>query len=280
MQATLSIIGAGKVGKTLSKLWSDRSVFRIQDVLNRSLDSARSAAAFVGAGTPVAAYAELCHADVFLLAVSDDQIAACCAALAEQGLLGEQSIVFHCSGALPSSVLTAASECGAAIASIHPIRSFASPENVVRNFAGTWCGMEGDSHAIKILAAAFEAIDARMVQINAEAKIHYHAGAVFACNYLVTLLDIAKQSYVRAGIAPDVALELMGPLVRETMENIFRLGPEAALTGPIARGDMATATKQWQAVQSANTEHGALYKQLMDLTVELATRRGKRTTDA
>lgn len=273
MNASLSIIGAGKVGKSLGKLWAGKAAFDLRDVLNRSQASAQSAVEFIHGGRAISDYAALHAADIYLIATPDDQIAATCTALAQAGVLSPASIVFHCSGALPSSILQAAIEQGAAVASIHPIRSFASPEQVAQDFAGTWCGMEGDSRALDVLAPAFAAIGARTVVIDTDAKIHYHAGAVFACNYLVTLLDVAVQSYGRAGIAPDIALQMMAPLVRETVENVFRIGPEAALTGPVARGDMATAKRQQQAVAAADIAPGHLYEEMMRLTADLAARR-------
>jgi len=273
MKTTITIIGAGRLGKTLGKLWALHGVLHLQDVLNRSPASARAAVDFIGSGQPVSDYAELRAADAYLIATPDDQITSCCAALAHTGKLSTSSIVFHCSGALPSSALQPAIEQGAAAASIHPIRSFAQPVQVVQDFTGTWCGVEGDQRALDVLIPAFTAIGAQTVPIRTEAKIHYHAAAVFACNYLVTLLDVARQSYATAGIEPDVALQLMAPLVRETVENVFRLGPQSALTGPIARGDMATAEKQCVAVAASNQAHGALYRQFMQLTVDLAARR-------
>ncbi|QAU34648.1 Rossmann-like and DUF2520 domain-containing protein [Janthinobacterium sp. 17J80-10] len=273
MQKTLNIIGAGKLGQALGRLWFDSATFRLHDVLNRSLASAQRAAEFIGAGKAIDNRSELRPADVYLIATPDDRIAASCDALAQSGLLHSGSIVFHCSGALPSSVLQAAAGRGAAVASIHPIRSFAAPAEVVKSFAGTWCGMEGDARALALLAPAFTAIGAHTVPIRADAKIHYHAGAVFASNYLVTLLDVARQSYMRAGIAPDVALLMIAPLVRETVDNVFRLGPEGALTGPIARGDIATAERQRQAVTAADPAHGEIYALFMQLTRELAARR-------
>jgi predicted short-subunit dehydrogenase-like oxidoreductase (DUF2520 family) len=273
MTKSITIIGCGKVGKTLGRLWALHHALQLQDILNPTLDSAQRAAEFIGAGHAVEAYADLQPADIYLIAAPDDQIVSCCERLARTKVLTADSIVFQCSGALPSSALQPAIQQSASVASIHPIRSFASPEQVVHNFNGTYCGVEGDQRALDALIPAFTAIGAQVVHIDADAKIHYHAAAVFACNYLVTLLDVAKQSYERAGIAPDIALKLMEPLVRETVDNVFRLGPQAALTGPIARGDMATATKQWHAVKAADASHGDLYRQLMDMTILLAAKR-------
>lgn len=274
--ATLSIIGCGKVGQTLGRLWHDHHVIEIQDILNRSTASATDALAFIDAGLVASNYTDLRPADIFLIAAPDDQIAACCEALANTDCLSTNSIVFHCSGALPSSILQAASAHGAAIASIHPIRSFAIPEKIIRDFAGTYCGVEGDQRALDILTPLFTAIGAQLVVIKSEEKILYHAAAVFASNYLVTLLDTAVQTYGQAGIPQDVALKMMASLVRETTENVLKIGPEKALTGPIARDDVATVLNQYRAVSSWNRPYGALYKQMGKLTVQL-TRRKKKT---
>jgi predicted short-subunit dehydrogenase-like oxidoreductase (DUF2520 family) len=273
MTKTLSIIGAGKVGKTLGRLWSDARVFHIQDVMNRSIDAAVTAVAFIGAGRPVVQFSELHSADIYLLATPDDQLVHACSQLAQTGLLSPASLVFHCSGALPSSVLATAAACGAHIASAHPIRSFASPDNVVCRFAGTFCGIEGDAETLDGLRQAFFAIHAKPVTIDADMKTLYHAAAVFASNYTTTLLGIAQNAYESAGIAPEIALQIMEPLVRESIDNVFRLGPANALTGPVARGDMGTVERQQRAVSGWNAQYGNLYAQLVVLTRELAETR-------
>lgn len=275
MQKSLTLIGAGKVGKTLARLWTVNQTFQLQDVLTCTLESARRAVDFIGAGQAVKEYASLRAADIFLIASPDNQIRKCCEALAGTGLLRANSVVFHCSGALPSSVLQAATRQGAQVASIHPIRSFASPEQGVENFDGTWCGVEGDNRALDSLRKEFYAIGAQWVPIKPKAKILYHAAAVFASNYLVTLADVAQQAYMAAGIPADVALQLLQPLMQETAANVFRLGPEAALTGPIARGDTAAVHRQYQAVANWNEQYGELYNQFARLTAELAARRNK-----
>jgi predicted short-subunit dehydrogenase-like oxidoreductase (DUF2520 family) len=275
LRRTLSIIGCGNVGKTLARLWASRQTFVIQDVLNRTLESGQRAVSFIGAGRAVGGYDELRPSDIYMIAATDDQIGYCCEELARSGRLSANTVVFHCSGALASTELQPALKLGAPVASIHPIRSFASPEQVVKNFSGTYCGVEGDPCARDILSEGFSAIGARMVVIDAEFKVIYHSAAVFACNYLVTLLDVAQQAYVKSGIPHDAALKLMEPLVRETVDNFFRLGPEDALTGPIARGDIATALRQYRAVGAWSKRYGALYKRLGKLTARLAARRRK-----
>lgn len=278
MAVTLNIVGCGKLGRTLARLWTDQRIFIVQDILNRSLENAQQAASFVGAGQAVENYAALRAADVYMIAASDDQIVQCCDELVRAGKLGPHTTVFHCSGALPSAALQAARQAGTPAASIHPIRSFASPEHAVADFAGTYCGAEGDPKALDILNHAFTSIGAHMVPIHADYKIIYHAAAVFASNYLVTLLDVALQAYSKSGVPQDVALRLMEPLVRGTIDNVFNVGTVHALTGPIARGDMATAEKQASAVADWNQDHGQLYEQFVKLTKKLAARRHPSNT--
>jgi predicted short-subunit dehydrogenase-like oxidoreductase (DUF2520 family) len=275
---SLSIIGAGHVGRALGRLLAgtpqslSQRPFVLRDVLARSPASAQRAVDFIGAGTAAPSYAALTPADIYMLAVGDDQIVPACAALAA-ALPLQGAIVFHCSGALASDRLQAAGVAGAHVASVHPIRSFADPQAVADGFAGTFCGIEGDAEALAVLEPALLAIGARPVAIDAAAKTVYHAAAVFASNYLTTVLDAALRAYQAAGIPEAVARELARPLAAETLDNVFRLGAAPALSGPIARGDMATVARQQQAVSAWDGPTGELYRALVAPTVELARRK-------
>jgi predicted short-subunit dehydrogenase-like oxidoreductase (DUF2520 family) len=273
MKKTLNLVGGGKVGRVLGRLFAAHGVFQLQDVLNRSPASAGAAVAFMGAGTAVDSYRQMRAAEVTLLAVPDDQIAGCCAQLVQHGLIQSGSIVFHCSGALSSAVLQPAAQLGAAVASVHPVRSFADAELVAASFANTFCSLEGSPAALALLAPALQAIGAQLIPIEAGAKTLYHAASVIACNYLVTLLDTALQTYVAAGIPDETARLLAEPLVTETVRNVFRLGPQQALTGPIARGDLETVARQQAALDGWNPQAGQLYRTLADATVQLARRK-------
>jgi predicted short-subunit dehydrogenase-like oxidoreductase (DUF2520 family) len=272
MALTLNLIGAGHVGRVLGRLFAAHGVFALQDVMTRSQASADGAIDFIGAGHACVDVASMRPAQVWLLAVSDDQIARACAALAAAHDL-QGAVVLHCSGARASNELEAAHVRGALVASVHPIRSFADPEAVARDFGGTWCGVEGDADALALLAPSFEAIGACTVAIDAGAKTVYHAAAVFASNYLVTLLDAALRAYQAAGVPESVARELVRPLVSETMANVLRLGAPAALSGPVARGDHATVARQEAALSAWDAPTGELYAALVPLTADVARRK-------
>ncbi|WP_334187631.1 Rossmann-like and DUF2520 domain-containing protein [Noviherbaspirillum sp.] len=267
---TLTIIGCGKVGKAMGRCLATDAKMEILDVLNRSPTSTLEAVSFLGAGRAATGFGDLSPADFYMIAAGDHQIEAACEALANSGGLAKESVVFHCSGALESSVLRSARNAGAVVASVHPIRSFAAPEQVAADFRGTYCGIEGDVAALEALYPLLDLIGARLVPIEGGQKQVYHAAAVFASNYLVTLLDVARQAFEQAGIPSELALQLLGPLVRNTVENVIHLGPSRALTGPIARGDLDAATAQLVAVNRWDEKFGELYRQLARLTAELA----------
>jgi predicted short-subunit dehydrogenase-like oxidoreductase (DUF2520 family) len=275
MAPTLNIVGAGHVGRALGRLFAARGVFAVQDVLTRSNASAQAAVDFIGAGhpvDPVDAIGAMRAARVWMLAVSDDRIGEVASQLAAGGDL-HGAVVFHCSGAKASAELAPLRAAGAFVASVHPVRSFADPQQVADGFDGTFCGVEGDQQALALLAPAFEAIGARTVAIDARAKTVYHAASVFASNYLTTVLDAALRAYQAAGIPEDVARALARPLASETLANVFRLGPETALSGPIARGDAATVARQQAAIDAWDPATGALYAALAAATWDLARRR-------
>ena len=272
MAPSLNIIGAGKVGRVLGRLFAASGAFGVQDVLTRSSSSAGEAVAFMDAGTAVADMGGMRAADCWMLAVSDDQIGAACAQLAALQPL-DGCVVFHCSGAKSSLDLQAAGDAGALTASVHPVRSFADPAYVAAHFDATFCGIEGDPRALAVLGAALTAIGAQAVPIDAAAKTVYHAASVFASNYLVTVMDTALRAYQAAGIDEGIARQLAAPLASESLANVLRLGGPAALTGPIARGDLDTVARQQQAVTAWDPAAGELYAALAGATTRLAHRK-------
>ena len=132
------------------------------------------------------------------------------------------------------------------------------------------CASHSQSPANK--AAGSCAITTRR-PIDGAARTVYHAAAVFASNYLTTVLDAALRAYQAAGISEAVARELAQPLATETLANVFRLGPAAALSGPIARGDLATVARQEQALLDWDEATGRLYGALVPPTTDLARRK-------
>lgn len=276
----LGIIGAGKLARTLARLWAEQAIFRIGSIGSRRQSSAAEARTFIGSGTVAATIADLYPADLWLLATPDDQLGSALQQLLERNLVQPGTVVFHCSGALSSTILQAAQTRGGAIASVHPAHSFADPQRSLTTFSGSACACEGDSTALQQLLPAFRAIGGLPFAVNAEYKTLYHAGSVIACNYLVTLLETALDSFAAAGVERSRAAALLGPLVHQTVDNVLKGSRGAALTGPIARGDDQTVRRQAGALQEANPHWGELYRLLGQHTATLAAARDNADTPA
>lgn len=275
MSRSLNITGAGHVGRTLGHLFSRSDVFDVRGVLNRSLGSAREAVAFIGAGAAVDTAAALPPADATLIATGDGAIAETARALVAAGAIAPGSVVWHCSGALASNELQIAREAGAHVASLHPLMTFPDPARAVERFAGTYCGTEGDAAALDFLLPRFEAIGALPFRIEPAGKAAYHAGAVLACGSLVTLIEAGLRCFASAGVARDVALRALSPLVEATVAGALRDGPAAALTGPIARGDDAGVARHLGALEAIDPALSPLYRAVGRLSLELAEQAGR-----
>ena len=277
---SINVIGCGKVGKTLSRLWTRHGIFRVQSVLNRSLQSSSQAVEFVGAGRAVDDYARLGHADLVMISTSDEAIETCCRRLCASGILTEGVIVFHTSGSLPSSLLESARSQGALIASLHPVKSFADPATASKTFAGTFCALEGDPQACDVLRDALRPCRATTFPVDPEFKTIYHAATVVTSNYLVALMEVALRCFEKAGIDRQAALDLMQPITTGTAANLFELGPVRALTGPIARGEPSVIERQSEALGQWDETIQSIYKALGRIALDLSAEQGTATPDA
>ena len=270
----LNIIGCGHVAMPIGRLLSEQGFFDIGEVLCRSRESASYGVEFMQGGRAVATLGEMRRADVFMLGVADDYIGACAHRLALSGLLGPENIVFHFSGSLPSSELDSVKKCGALTASVHPLKSFVDPKRSYQTFTGTLCGIEGDVRAVAVLTKVFEGIGGKIVLIDAENKDIYHAASVFVCNYVTALLEVGLRCYMKAGLGREAAREIMAPLVRDTVENVFRLDTVKGLTGPVARGDYGVVAREMNALKRWDPDIGELYKRLGNIALDLSTLQG------
>jgi predicted short-subunit dehydrogenase-like oxidoreductase (DUF2520 family) len=189
-------------------------------------------------------------------------------------------VLFHGSGALCSDALRPADAPTLDVASVHPIKSFASPKIAVETFHGTYCGVEGTPKAVAELRRVFKPLGAHLVTIDASHKTAYHCAAVFANNYLVTLIHTAQRLYAQAGIDDAQSLAMMTPILEETLQNVQQLGTHAALTGPIARDDTATVENHIHALNGIHPSLATLYQHLGQATADIAAHANERPTSA
>ena len=165
--------------------------------------------------------------------------------------------VAHVSGATPLAALAP----HARRFSVHPLQTF-TRERGAEQFDGAWGAVTAETEAARAAGRWLaETLGLRPFDLADSARTLYHAGAVFASNYVVTLQRAASLLFESAG-APPEALE---PLMRRTIENGFEL------TGPIARGDWDTVAAHRAAIQEHRAELDHLYETLAGATLALAT---------
>lgn len=266
----LNVIGGGRVGQTLAHLWAQNGPWAVQDVLTTHTRSAQAAVAFIGAGHAVTDLAAMRPAPLWLLATPDAQLAQVAHDLAHQQRHAPPAMAFHCSGALASTALAPLAALGWQVASAHCILSFASPALAVAQFVGTPCALEGDVALTAMLQTAFETIGARCFTVASADKLLYHGAAVFATNFVPVLQYVAESLWQASGVPPEVVMDLRASLLRNAVANITALGPQAALTGPAARGDTGAIARQAQALQAWDPASGAAYAALSELALRMA----------
>jgi predicted short-subunit dehydrogenase-like oxidoreductase (DUF2520 family) len=198
-------------------------------------------------------------ADIVLLCVPDSEIATACDVVA-----GRAALVGHTSGATPLSALDSAAAHGAAVFGLHPLQTITGPEAVV---AGAGCAVAGSTpRALAVARELATALGMDPFELHDEQRAAYHAAASIASNYLLTLEATAEAVAAGAGIAPEDARRLLGPLVRQTVANWLERGPAEALTGPVARGDDDTVERQREAVAAASPDALRLFDELTERT--------------
>lgn len=273
MMSPVSVVGAGRTGRTLGRL-IHRAGIAIGVVTCRSLDRAREAVAFIGAGQAAAGRPPGRVSGLVLVCVPDGAVAEVASGLE----VAKGTVVAHVAGALGSEAVAGAR--GGEPGSLHPLRSFADPERAASTFEGTACAVEGTPVAAEALRELVGRIGGVPLQVDPGGKPLYHAGAVFASNYLVAICHAAERLFEAAGIPRDAGRSALGRLAEGTLQNVKAAGPEAALTGPVERGDDRTVARHLEALRRTLPDLAAPYAVLGRLTLELARSRGNLSRDA
>jgi predicted short-subunit dehydrogenase-like oxidoreductase (DUF2520 family) len=261
MKRSLSIVGAGRVGRTLGKRLQ-RLGWRIGAVVTRSAATSRIAVAEIGAGKPYARLVpEILDSNVILITTPDGALTGVATVLGkfdEFKLRGK--IVLHTSGALDRTVLAPLARRGASTGSFHPMQTFAGRgapklEKVV--FA-----VEGDRSAVIVARKIARSLGGVPVAIDSRNKPAYHAAGALVAGHGLGLIEAATQVLLKLGFSRREALRALLPLMRQMLDNFERLGPRKSWTGPVSRGDFATVAKHMKALRHYPREFEDAYAAL------------------
>jgi predicted short-subunit dehydrogenase-like oxidoreductase (DUF2520 family) len=268
----IAVIGAGRVGTALAVLWR-RAGHRIVAVAGGAGTPERAAVHLPGVLVLDAVDATR-DAGIVVIATPDAAIAGVSERIAREGAVGPGTAVAHASGAMGLDALASARSAGATTFSLHPLQTCPSVESAVERIPGAGFAVTSDTDEGLVLGERL-AVDAggRPFRLADDAKPLYHAAAVFASNYLVTITAIAHELERAAGVHEPG--DILAPLQEATFANLRRVGPAEALTGPAVRGDAVTVERNLRALADRVPEAVRSYVALADLALELAERSGR-----
>lgn len=268
MPATLSIIGAGRVGRALGRRLRELG-WTIGAVVTRSEPTARRVVRSIGAGHAHAFMTrQVVAAQVILITTPDHSVAEVAEELARIGaeeLRGK--VVLHTSGALSSRVLDPVKKCGAAVGSMHPLQTFSGVG--VPPLEGKVFAIEGDIAAVRMARQIARALGAVPVRIEGSKKPLYHAAGALAAGSVLAMMEAATRLMTAAGMKRRESMRALLLLTRQVLENFERLGPRAAWTGPLSRGDYGVVASHTEAMKDLPAEFAQAYQAVNGLAAQV-----------
>jgi predicted short-subunit dehydrogenase-like oxidoreductase (DUF2520 family) len=204
-----------------------------------------------------------------ILSVPDLPLARVSMALAAQGEAPRGCVAFHLSGALGTDPLAPLLAQGYGIGALHPLQTLADPVLGARQLQGVYFSVSGDPGALAVGRRIVHYLGGVSLAVPVARRPMYHAAAVFASNYLAGLMAAAGRLMARVGVPEDEALQAILPLARGSLENLERMGPVQALTGPISRGDVETVRLHLRSLEARERAlYAAMGREILHLAVE------------
>jgi predicted short-subunit dehydrogenase-like oxidoreductase (DUF2520 family) len=264
-------IGAGTTGTALAVRLSQKE-WPVVAVSSRTLSSAEKLARLLPDCRVCHTAQELVDtAELVFITTPDDVIDQVCEEV--QWHTG-QSVV-HCSGAHSMDILEPARKAGAVVGSFHPLQTFADVDQAVENLPGSTFALEAEEPLLALLKELTLLLNGSRVELKPGDKVLYHAAAIFACNYLVTLVKLAVDLWQDFGVSSKEATRALLPLLEGTVNNIGNIGLPGCLTGPVARGDLGTIQRHLSALEARNPSLLSMYSELGLHTIPIALAKGK-----
>lgn len=169
-------------------------------------------------------------AELVFITTQDDVIAKVSKKLSECSSRKSEQFWIHCSGSLPSSIMEHGKALEVGYLSIHPLQAFASIDRAINSMAGVHFGIEGNNQvSVELAEKLVKLLKGIPHEIDPTQKSLYHAGAVVASNYLVSLTALSVDLLREAGMEKEDALRSLLPLMDGAYRNILSVGLAEAL---------------------------------------------------
>ena len=271
----VGVVGAGRVGAVLGAALA-RAGHRVVGVSAVS-DASRARAAALLPSAPVLPVDEVVSgADLVLLTVPDDALAALVDGLVATGALRRGTLLAHTSGRHGVAVLQPAVEAGALPLAVHPALTFAGTAVDLERLVGVAFGLTAPEPLLPVAEALVLEMGGEPVRLTEEQRPLWHAALAHGANHLTTLVAGAADLLRRAGVEQPGAV--LAPLLGAALDGALQRG-DAALTGPVARGDAGTVSAHLAALEAAAPEVLPSYLALARLTADRALASGRLDAD-
>lgn len=272
----ISIIGAGRVGACLGYALRKKG-YRIKAFSCKTLSSARESRKIISEGKPLTDNREVASkGEIVFLCVPDEEIERTAKELARTDIDWSKKAVFHCSGLLPSQILSPLKRKGALTASFHPVQSFPAKRAEAKQFKGIYFGLEGCPEALSLAKTIVGKLGGRALILQPSEKPLYHAACSMASNFLVVLLDQATSLLAHVGFEEE-SLKILFPLVKGTLHNVKKFNIGSSLTGPLVRGDSKSLGIHLESLRRFPL-HREIYSALAKQALEIARKDKKLTS--
>ena len=263
----IGIIGAGKVGFTLA-LALTKAGYTVNAVSSRSISSAYKLADKLPSAVVFENPQGLANASDFIfIATPDSAIGDVSASITT--LPGQ--MISHIAASVPIEVLDPLRKQGALTGVFHPLQAIGSTNATF--LPGVTFAIEAEEPLFKILREMAVRLGGRTVELKGKDRVLYHASAIMASNYLVTLISLAADLWRGFGTR-EQAVRALIPLIMGTLDNIEQIGIPECLTGPISRGDIQTIEKHISVLRESAPPTFEVYRLLGQKTIPMAAAKG------
>jgi predicted short-subunit dehydrogenase-like oxidoreductase (DUF2520 family) len=267
---TIAIIGPGRAGSALGRALHTAG-YTIAAIGGRNPDNVRNLADELGARACQSPATTIDLADLTILAVPDDVILPLATDMVASLCSAAGHAVVHLSGAQDRSALRPLAQQGSLRTGVfHPLQTFRRGPEAVVNVAGTYFGIDADQPLREQLMQMARDLGGHPFDLTGVDLALYHAAAVFAANYPITLLAEAIALAAEAGLDPETARKGLTTLLAGAVNNLRDLAPADAITGPASRGDEGTIERHLEALRR-DPELQRLYQLLADRTKLLSS---------
>jgi predicted short-subunit dehydrogenase-like oxidoreductase (DUF2520 family) len=240
-----SVIGAGRVGLHLSQALQ-KIGFQLQYIFKKALNNN---------------YLSHITNDISKLVRDSDFVFICVqeskikplAELVSNDAAPRGKIFFHTANSLTSDELLPLRRAGAAVASFSPLQTFINFQEAEELFSGITFLLEGDEAAVRLARRIAVKLQARVLAVRKQDKMYFHMAAIAAANFLIANLKFAERQLQRTAARPG--LDILFPLLEQTLRNIEKFGLAPALSGPLKRGEYGLLEKHCQVLSGTEREY-------------------------